>query len=197
MMNSGMFRRIFFQFKSFSFASHSKVLAASLQERDAAVMNSIMTGVFLGMVGYWVNAVVSGGQTYENMLEADLDQWLDEGINRSGILGAFDIANRLLGKSAPVQDLLEEYPMLDTLTPLSARPLSNRGAGGVVGEIAGPTGDLIARTTRIAQAINDPTDTIVSDFRGLLPAQNTFYLDRIFDFIEGGIKEYLPDDRRE
>jgi len=183
--NASVASRLIWQFKSFGLASHSKTLAASLQTPDAAIANSIISGVGLGMVGYFLHSTLVGGEAKKRMEDASIEKWLDEGISRSGILGAFDMAQRVA----------ERIPATSEYASFSGERTTRRAGTDVLGEILGPSYDFASRALNVLTAIDDPTQSTVRQARALLPYQNIFYLRGLFTLLEDQIKEQLPEKR--
>lgn len=67
------------QFKSFVFGATQQVLVSSLQQKDMAVLNGLISAVGLGMMAYYFKAKLAGKE-----LSKDPRVWLAEGIDRSG-----------------------------------------------------------------------------------------------------------------
>ena len=70
------------QFKSFVFAATQQVLVSSLQQKDMAVLNGLISAVGLGMMAYYFRSIISGKE-----LSGDPEVWFAEGLDRSGYLG--------------------------------------------------------------------------------------------------------------
>jgi hypothetical protein len=70
------------QFKSFVFGATQQVLVSSLQQKDMAVLNGLISAVGLGMMAYYFRSIISGKE-----LSKDPEVWLAEGLDRSGYLG--------------------------------------------------------------------------------------------------------------
>jgi hypothetical protein len=70
------------QFKSFVFGATQQVLVASLQQKDMAVLNGLISAVGLGMMAYYFKAKLAGKE-----VSKDPEVWLAEGLDRSGYFG--------------------------------------------------------------------------------------------------------------
>jgi len=70
------------QFKSFVFGATQQVLVASLQQKDMAVLNGLISAVGLGMMAYYFKAKLAGRE-----VSKDPEVWLAEGLDRSGYFG--------------------------------------------------------------------------------------------------------------
>ena len=70
------------QFKSFVFGATQQVLVSSLQQKDMAALNGLISAVGLGMMAYYFKAKLSGRE-----VSKDPEVWLAEGLDRSGYFG--------------------------------------------------------------------------------------------------------------
>jgi hypothetical protein len=67
------------QFKSFVFGATQQVLVSSLQQKDMAALNGLISAVGLGMMAYYFKAKLAGRE-----VSKDPSVWIAEGIDRSG-----------------------------------------------------------------------------------------------------------------
>lgn len=185
--NANMPARLLFQFKSFALASHTKTLVANLQQRDMAVLNGMLFSVALGMLSYYLYASAVGGKTEETMRNADFGKWVDEGLNRSGLLGIL----------ADGQKVLSRVPGVGEYVRFSNEPLTFRGGGGLVETIGGPTLGLANTSANVITGLTDPTQSTVRNARTMLPYHNVFWLRRLFDLAEEEVGSGLPARRGE
>ena len=183
--NSGLGTRLLFQFKSFALSSHMKSMMAGMQEQDLRVVSGIATSVALGMLSYAISAKLIGGETEKKMMNADFDHWLDEGIARAGLHGAF----------SEVQRIAERIPATANYANFAGQQTTRRAGSGLMEALFGPTFDAAGEMVNIATGIDDPTDATVGSFFNLLPLQNVFYLRAAFRALEDAIKENFPDRR--
>lgn len=70
------------QFKSFVFGATQQVLVSSLQQKDMAVLNGLISAVGLGMMAYYFKAKLAGRE-----VSKDPSVWMAEGLDRSGYFG--------------------------------------------------------------------------------------------------------------
>ena len=94
-MDKSPMLRVVAQFRSFAFASNTKMMVAGLQQHDMALLNGIALSLAMGSFGYYLWATSVGGNAQEEMLKFDMDKWADEAITRSGLLGVFGEAHRI------------------------------------------------------------------------------------------------------
>lgn len=176
-VNATLPGRLFFNLKSFALASTSKTLMAGLQQRDMAVLNGVFMSLALGALSFYLKAVIAGGAAEERMRNATWQQWADEALNASGILGALSIGQQISGN----------IPGLRNVTSFSGGTAARSSASGLVEDVAGPSADLAFTLASIMTGLDKPTRAQVHRVRQLLPAQNLFFLRRLFDQLENAI----------
>jgi len=176
--------KIVFQFRSFALSSTTKTILAGaqqLRQGDMAIVNGTILSLALGALSYYIWAVSVGGEAYEEMLNAPLEKWADEAIDRSGILGVFGEGLRIG----------ERIPGVQRFVRFSDQRTTRGGGEDLLGTIAGPTFDFVDKLTDIAVSIDDPTMSTLHKVRLLLPYQNLFYLRQLWDQIEQSTGEAL------
>lgn len=176
--------RMLSQFKSFGFASTSKTLIAGLQQRDMAFANGVLSALALGALSYYTYAVVRGGDTYEKMMNAELDEWADQAFDRSGLSGVFGMG----------RDILSRIPATAPYVSFSGGRTTRRGGDNLVEALAGPSFDFMKTSADVVTALHDPIKSTGHDLRTLLPLQNTLFISRIFDAIEEAVN--LKENRK-
>lgn len=181
-LDQSMMGRILGQFRSFSFASTSRVVISGMQARDMAFVNGALISLAFGAFGYYAYAMAAGGKTREEMLNAGPDKWADEAIQRSGLLGIF----------GEVQRIAEQIPATQRFATFSGTRSTRRGGDNLVQAIAGPSLDVVSTAANVAANIHDPSSSTVHQTRTLVPGQNVFYLRWLFDLME---KAAPVDDR--
>lgn len=179
--------RLIAQFRSFGLTSVTKTVMAGLQQRDAAALNGAVISVSLGMLSYYLYARAVGGIIEQQMENASLGQWVDEGIDRSGILGSFSDLQRVLeklpilmshnvpGTNLPVRTLIGRF---------SDKRVTRGEGQDLVGAVAGQSFDLAEKVASIAMGIDDPTKGTLHNIRTVLPYQNLFWLRWGLDKVE-------------
>ena len=166
--------RLVGQFKSFAFSSTTKTMMAGLQQGDAAFVTGTMISLGLGTLSYYLWAMSVGGRAMEEMLDADVDKWADEAIQRSGNLAVFSEAQRIL----------ERVPLTQPFVSFSGQRSTRRAGGDLTEALLGPTFDLANRASGVLMDLDDPTQSTAHKVRTITPLQNIFYLRRAFDAIE-------------
>jgi hypothetical protein len=154
------------------------------------VVTGVLISLALGALSFYLKATIAGGETERRMLEATPEQWIDEALNASGILGVISV----------VQNIAQDIPGLRPIASLegASAALSGRAAsqtirssaGGLVEDIAGPSADFaftLAAILTDAGKNGKPTRAQVHRIRQMLPLQNVFYLRRLFDQIENAV----------
>lgn len=180
--------RLVAQFRSFAFSSTYKTLGAGLQQRDTNFAQGVMTSLALGALSYYLYSVAAGGDRAKEMQNAGLDRWADEAWQRSGLAGAFGLA----------QDIASRIPATAPIASFSGGRTTRRGGDDIIETLGGPTFDAIVKSAQVVTGIDDPTAATVHTMRTLLPWQNITLLSRLFDALEAGTVETLdlPESRR-
>jgi len=177
--------RMLYQFKSFGMASTPKIMLAGLQQKDAAVLSGSMASMGLGALGYYFWAVSTGGQAYEDMMNADINRWADEAIGRSGLIGG-------LGE---VQRVGQNIPLISDYVSFSGKKSTRRPGDNLMESLLGPSFDFGQGVASVVTGINEPTQATLKEFRKLLPFQNVFYLRQAIDAVEASAGSSLPERR--
>lgn len=168
---------VIMQFKKFIFAFDRKVMQRGLQERDLSFITQIMALLFFGML---VDGIRSQ-QLGNDYSKKDIRDKIYDGFERSGAGGIF----------------LETNRMLETLTDnrVGIRPLI--GVGKPYGTslawktgVLGPTASTLATISQIMYdwGRGKHTHHTARRIRKLVPFNNIWYLDSIFDKLEKGIR---------
>jgi len=168
--------RVIGQFKSFAMSATQRVMLLRLQQRDLATLNGLLLSVGAGMMVYAQKTLQSG-----KPLSDDPGIWLREGVDRSGVTGfLFDINN------------MSEKFTRNTIgiNALTGGPTASRYASrNVAGALFGPTFGLTQTIGSItgAAATQDVSQSDVKAMRRMVPYQNLFYLDKLFDAAENAV----------
>lgn len=168
------------QFKSFTFASTQQVLIARLQQADAAALNGFIASVSAGMLIYYLKTLAAGKEPSE-----DPAKWVVEGIDRSGVLGIVMEANNISEK------LTRGKVGINGL--IGGEVMSKYASRGIVDTLAGPTAGQMKDIATITAAIStgEIKESDVKAFRRMIPYQNTFYLNGLFNQLEQGLNKNL------
>jgi hypothetical protein len=161
------------QFKSFAFASTQQVLIQRLQQADAAALNGFISAVSLGMLSYYVKSIVAGREPSQ-----DPKKWIVEGIDKSGVLGIMMEINGISEK------MTRGKVGINSL--IGGEVMSRYASRNIVDTLAGPTAGQLKDLSSITSAIasGDIKESDVKAFRRMLPYQNIFYLQSLFDGLE-------------
>ena len=177
---------MFFQFKTFMFAFNNKVFLPSMQAPDANAMVGLGSMVFLGMASKYFKAVAAGGPIQERMEAMTTEQWIDEGIAHSGVLGL------LYGVDMSVHALSQGNVSMHNMVGLDV-PSSRYGAQSVVSRLVGPwygTANNAASAASVGLtsiAGGEVKDSDIAATRRLIPFNNLFYIRRAFDQLEKAV----------
>lgn len=166
--------RLIFQFRAFGLSSTSRTLLAGLQERDMAVVNGAMISLALGALSYYTWAIVAGGRHQAEMENASMERWLDEAIDRSGLLGVI----------SELQRVGETNPTLSQFLRLASAPTSQRQGVETIEALLGPSYGLADNLFSFLAGVDDPTQATLHQARLMWPYQNVVYLRQIFDRLE-------------
>lgn len=171
-VDGSMTGRLVGQFKSFAFSSVQKTLMAGLQNpADVGVVVGSTMAVAMGMLSYYIAAVVAGGDTYSKMQNASIGKWVDEGIARSGILGIFSDGQRFA----------ERFPLTQPYANFGGDRVSRRAGDDIAEVLFGPSFSGFVGMSKVLQGLDDPTQATLREIRRLMPYQNHFALKRPLD----------------
>jgi hypothetical protein len=169
--------RVIAQFKKFMFAFDRKVMQRGLQQKDATFISEIAALLFLGMVVDGIRTEQRG----KNYNKKDIRDKVYDGFERSGAGGIFLEVNR----------------MIETLSDnnVGIRPLIGTGKpyGTSLAWKAGTLGPTASKIGNISRILYDwgrgkHTHHTARRIRKLVPFNNIWYLDNIFDKFEKGIR---------
>lgn len=170
------------QFKSFTAASHERILIPALQRRDAQTLQGLVASAALGMVSYKLYSVVAGRET-----SSDPSQWIKEGISRGGALGWLDEANNsVLAKLTSGE--LDMYRLVGAEKPLTR--FEQRSA---VSALLGPTVGKLDSIMGVSGAAfrGEWSQGDTARLRRLAPYQNLWWLRNTFNAVEDGANQAL------
>jgi len=146
------------QFKKFSMGMTQRMMIRGFQEKDANFFGGVVMMVALGAVIDMMRSRAFN-QDYS---QKDFHNKMMDAFERSGVGGIFmDVGN-------------------------SAHRIIADDLGGKLGGALGPTGSNIDKLLNVM--INSDDSAQASNVRRLIPFQNIWYLDSLFDRIETGIK---------
>jgi len=178
--------KLLFQFQSFMWSAHTKILMAGLQRHDGEVVEGIAASLPLAAFSYYVDSVVKGRS--EEALNEPWEKWTDEMIKRSSFLGA-------LGIALPVA---EKIPALQPYVNFSERGTQSRFSGSAMGSLVGPSFRTVSNALKVAMEFDDPTQSTTRAMRNLTLLSNVTYLRGFMQALEEGSAAALgiPEDRR-
>jgi hypothetical protein len=145
-----------------------------LQRRDAAVLQGVIAQVAMGMIGYKIYSAVSGRETSDRPQD-----WVKEGISRSGILGWLDEGNQFAAKFTSGQ--ADMYKIIG-----ADKPLSRYSSRSALSQALGPSWGKLENAVQLVQAASNGqmTQSDLHAARRLLPFQNLFYIRSLLDQVE-------------
>lgn len=185
-VDKNMATRLVAQFRSFTFASTTRVIMSGAQKVDMALLNGMAFSLALGAVSYYIGAAAVGGDKLKEAKNAKFDRLVDEAIDRSGLLGIF----------GEVRNVAQKIPATSPYASFSGYRTGTRRATSLFGDLAGPSVDLLETGIGVIAALDDPTQKTVHDVRRLLPYQNVFYLRQLFsNLVEEPVASFFPEKR--
>lgn len=172
--------KIIGQFRSFSLAATNKILISGLQEKDAMAINGWVLSIGLGMLSYAFKTWDRGAELSDNP-----EQWLFEGIDRSGVLGPLaeinQISNKVTRGKVSLQSLVGAPPL--------TRYASTNAMGAVLGPTFGTVQDIFQITGSATNA--DWTKSDSRALRRMIPYQNLMIARQLFDEMESSINDSM------
>jgi hypothetical protein len=165
------------QFKSFTAASHEKILLAGLQRRDAQQLQGLVSAVIAGMMSYRLYSIVSGRPVSDKPQD-----WIKEGISRGGVLGWLDEANNSV-MSKFTAGRVDMYRLIGADKPLSRFEQRSLGAA-----LLGPTYSKVEGFMGASSAAfrGDWSQGDTTRLRRMIPFQNLWWLRNAFNEVETG-----------
>ncbi|MCM5558478.1 hypothetical protein [Pleomorphomonas sp. JP5] len=163
------------QFRGFTAAAHERVFIANLQRRDARTASGLVSTLAAGMLSYKLYAVATGQQTSDKPQD-----WVKEGVNRSGISGWVSDINAAQAKLFAGQT--DFFRLIG-----SDRPLSRYAQRSALSSFLGPTYGRLERLQGPLYSLSQGTWTAndTDALRRWAWLQNHFALRRLFDKMEG------------
>jgi hypothetical protein len=168
-VDENMAYSLLFQFKSFLFASNSRMVMSALQGNDPYLMQGVAFSLAFGALSYYTYAYAAGGRTLEDMKEMSPEAWVWEATKRSGILGALSIG----------ADAAERTPWISG----DDSPMVFRKPSGLLGVFLGPTYTQADRLFTVAATLdNEDQEQNMRRLRQVfIPYQNHFLFRQLFD----------------
>jgi hypothetical protein len=175
---SGEMGKTVFQFKSFAATAHHKILVSDLQYADKQALNGFLISVALGGLTYGAKQYTAGRE-----IDTDPSKLLVESLDRSGAFGyLWDVNNA-------VEKLSRGTIGANALA--GAPPMSRYASRNLVASFAGPSFGTAQDLLSVGGSVlsNEFTEKEVRTIRKLLPAQNLFYMRKLFDTLEEKITQ--------
>ena len=168
------------QFKSFMLSATQKMLIAGIQGQDHNYIGGTLVSVSFGMMAYAFKNWDAGRELSDNPAD-----WVMEGIDRSGSLGAIMEINNTVEKITAGR--------ISARRVVGAKSFASKYASRNMYEtILGPTfGSFLSTVTNVLGSASQDKDWSDSDTRALrrlLPYQNLMVLRQGFDKLEEGLK---------
>ena len=180
--------RMLGQFKTFMFASTQRLTMMRLQQADQSALNGAFVSAGIGSMVYMTKALIAGRPISSNPAVI-----LKEAVDFSGMGGfAMELNNyveRLTRNSVGLSRVIGE--------PASSRYVSRRMSEALFGPTVGTANqvaELVGTATGLATFSGSgarPSDA--KAFRRILPYQNTFWADGLFDAVEDGLRRMIGE----
>lgn len=164
------------QFKSYSFVSMNRILAANLQKEASTAALGLSLLATGGALSYLVSAALKG----DDPTDEPIEKWAGEAIDRSGMLGYLGEVNALADKFGFGINRI-----------LGTKPGSRYASRSWADQVFGPSFGLMMNMGGVAQALGsediDLTGTDLGNVRSLVPGQNVPIVGRwLMDSVERG-----------
>ncbi len=174
------------QFKSFTFASTSRIAMSNLQGSDPYLVQATLATLATGALAYYTWAVASGGKALERAHQGDVADWIYESVDRSGILGVL---------SWP-QQVGEQIPMLAQYDVFGGADKAYRRPVGLAGTVFGPSAGQFEKMTEFVKNLGAEEASLQRRNLKLLrqmfiPYQNLFYTKQALDKVGDQINQAL------
>lgn len=171
-----------FQFMSYGFSVANRVLLSSLQGRDASAMMGIAAMIGLG----YLSQKLKTDEGYWNSMGA-MERTV-RAVDAAGIAGMYSDLNTTL-------EMVSDNS-IGVRPALGLRPFGgDKSAIETIGEFGGPAGGMAIDVARLIADPDMNEQEAAAAARGLLPWNRVFYLDGLFDGIQGGAQDLMgsPD----
>lgn len=161
-------------YMNYGLASNTRILTRALQYRDARALSGLMASVGMGMFADYLRSVA-----YNRPIEDDPKKLVFRGIARSGMSGAIFDLDRILEQASG-----GKVGVSAMMGITEGRYYSPKTAiGAVLGPVAGQTADMVGLVGGLTDLEFDESDA--KRLRRLAPANQIFYLSRLFDKFVG------------
>ena len=167
-----------FQFKKFGMASTQRVLISGIQTRDAAALNGLMVLVGMGVVGTKLRDIAAARD-----VDRSPEQWVVEGVDRSGVMSMF----------FEFDALSEKFAGASPTKFVTGEPVSRFASRGRLAQLLGPTAGLVEDVADATSGFvkGDVVQSDLHRLRRLVPGQNLFMLRALLDRVEEGAAKSL------
>lgn len=179
MMTSSPAMKLILQYKSFVAAANERLMVRSMMQRDAQVLQGLVSAIGFGMLAELSTGIASGKE-----LPTTTADWVKAGVNRSGVLGWYSEANAMSAKIFGAN--ADAFTYMGASKP-DARYLSRSKLAALLGPTAGKLEAIMKVGSKAASAKWSAGDTRA--VRRLLILQNHFLIRRLLDKLEANVNE--------
>lgn len=125
------------QFKSFTLASHQKILLRGLQEDQARFLGGVVAMTAMGMFQTWLKAVTGNRVEKLSDIKDNPGWWIGEGLDRSGVVGPMMEISNSFEKIAGINPIKAPFKAFDVGNAMSQKNQNRNDLGAVLGPTFG------------------------------------------------------------
>lgn len=125
------------QFKSFTLASHQKILLRGLQEDQARFLGGVVAMTAMGMFQTWLKAVTGNRVEKLSDIKDNPGWWISEGLDRSGVVGPMMEISNSFEKIAGINPIKAPFKAFDVGNAMSQKNQNRNDLGAVLGPTFG------------------------------------------------------------
>src|SRR5262249_37190881 len=130
-------------FKSFSLASHQRVLLRGLQEDKARFLSGLIAMSTIGMMATWLKAVSGNRQDKIQDFTKNPGWWISEGIDKAGVLSVpMELAN-IFERATTFNPLKSPLKAFDEGNSISQKNQNRNAIGSLLGPSFGTAQDAL------------------------------------------------------
>lgn len=129
--------KMLLQFKSFTLASHQKILLRGLQEDQARFIGGVVAMTTMGMFQTWLKAVTGNRTEKLSDIKDNPGWWIGEGLDRAGVIGPMMEVSNSFEKIAGINPIKAPIRAFDVGNAVSQKNQNRNDLGAVLGPTFG------------------------------------------------------------